>query len=74
MGEIAIPFVNKLNKSFLNKRFWKAIKSNIKAQYKKIFENHIISSCQAIEKNQTKCGDYSLPFSMRADDDEQHFN
>ena len=40
-----------------------------------MFENHdIISSCQAIEKNQTKCGDYSLPFSMRADDDEQHFN
>ena len=24
--------------------------------------------------NQVKCGDYSLLFSMRADDNEQHFN
>ena len=27
-----------------------------------------------MENNQVKCGDYSLLFSMRADDNEQHFN
>ena len=27
-----------------------------------------------MEKNQLKCGDYSILLSMRADDDEQHFN
>ena len=27
-----------------------------------------------MENNQLKCDDYSLLFSTRADDDEQHFN
>ena len=27
-----------------------------------------------MENNRVKCGDYSLLFSLRADDDEQHFN
>ena len=31
-------------------------------------------SCLVLENNQLKCGDYLLLFSMRTDDDEQHFN
>ena len=31
-------------------------------------------SCLVLENNQLKCGDYLLLFSMRADDNEQHFN
>ena len=27
-----------------------------------------------MENNQVKCGDYSILLSLRADDDEQHFN
>ena len=46
----------------------------IKSGPKKIFEKlEIIKSCWAIENNQVKCGDYSILFSMRVDDDEQHF-
>ena len=42
---------------------------------KKISEKlDIIKSCQAIDNNQLKCGDYSFLFSMPADDDEQQFN
>ena len=30
-------------------------------------------SCLAIENDEHRCSDYSLLFSMPADDDEQHF-
>ena len=40
-----------------------------------VFEKlDIAKSCLAIESNQHKYGDYSLLFSICADDDEQHFN
>ena len=34
----------------------------------------IVNSCEAIKNHHVKCGGYLLSFSMRADDDEQHFN
>ena len=33
-----------------------------------------MNSCEAIKKNQVKCGDYLLSFLMRADHEELHFN
>ena len=36
-------------------------------------KNLKLQNCYAVENNQLECGDYSLLFSIRADDDEQHF-
>ena len=35
-------------------------------------KNLILQSCWAIENNQVKCSNYSLLFSIHADDSEQH--
>ena len=76
MAERTVCFVNRQNKSFLNKRFWKVIKSGIKTNNikKNIRKTWYHKICQAIENNQLKCDDYSFLFSMCRGDDGQHFN